>query len=29
MAQIYSLTGHPAEAKSEQEMAEQLAKSKG
>ena len=29
MAQIYSLTGHPAEAKSEQEMAEQLAKTSG
>jgi predicted Zn-dependent protease len=29
MAQIYTLTGHPAEAKSEQEMAEQLAKRSG
>ena len=29
MAQIYSLTGHPAEAKSEQDMAEQLAKTSG
>ena len=29
MAQIYSLTGHAAEAKSEQEMAEQLAKTSG
>ncbi len=29
MAHIYSLTGHPAEEKSEQEMAEQLAKNSG
>ena len=29
MAQIYSLTGDPAKAKNEQEMAEQLAKSRG
>ena len=29
MARIYSLTGHPAEAKSEQELAEQLAKNSG